>query len=296
MTVKVLAPAKINLALHVTGQRADGYHELDTLVAFGPAYDVVHVTAATTNSLEISGQEASGLAAGGDNLILRAALAAGLGTAAFRLEKNLPVASGIGGGSADAAAAVRGLLALYGGANSPRADQVDGLAERLLGLGADIPMCLVPQSLRAQGIGEVLTPLALPPMGCVLVNPHVQISTPDVFKSLTQKSNPPLPEVVPGFATPQEAISWLAGQRNDLQDAAAAGAPVILEVLDALRSQTGCGLARMSGSGATCFGLFADAEMAQQAALELAAVHPEWWVSGGVLAEERHWAEVETAP
>ena len=132
MTVKVLAPAKINLALHVTGQRADGYHELDTLVAFGPAYDVVHVTAAATNGLEISGQEASGLAAGGDNLILRAALAAGLGTAAFRLEKNLPVASGIGGGSADAAAAVRGLLALCGGEDIPRAIRVAGLAEAQL--------------------------------------------------------------------------------------------------------------------------------------------------------------------
>ena len=296
MTVRVLAPAKINLALHVTGQRADGYHELDTLVAFGPAYDVVHVTAAATNSLEISGPEAGGLAAGGNNLILRAAEAVDVGSAAFQLEKNLPVASGIGGGSTDAAAAVRGLLALYGGANSPRADQVAGLADRLLDLGADIPMCLVPQSLRAQGIGEVLTPLALPPMGCVLVNPRVQISTPDVFKSLTQKDNPPLPNDVPDFATPQEAISWLAGQRNDLQAAASVGAPVIHQVLDALRNQPGCGLARMSGSGATCFGLFANAAKAQQAALDLAAVHPDWWVSGGVLAEERQWAVVESAP
>lgn len=279
--IEVFAPAKVNLALHVTGQRADGYHTLDSLVAFAPLGDVLRLSPAEGLSLVLSGPEAAGLPAGPDNLVLRAAALMGPGPGArFALEKRLPAASGIGGGSADAAAALRGLAALRG-------QPLPGGIERL---GADVPMCLHPRPARTRGIGEQISPVALPALPAVLVNPRQELSTPSVFKALQSKENPPLPEI-PAFAGAAECIGWLAHQRNDLQAPALALAPVIGAVLAALAAQPGCLLARMSGSGATCFGLFATAAEAEAAGKALAAAQPGWWVGAGYLGDQTAAAE-----
>jgi 4-diphosphocytidyl-2-C-methyl-D-erythritol kinase len=263
------APAKINLCLHVTGQRGDGYHLLDSLVAFADVGDRITCTAADRLSLTITGPQAGNLPVSDDNLVLRAARAMGA-LAAITLEKHLPVASGIGGGSADAAATLRALARMAG---APLPD-----AAAVLALGADVPVCLSGRPLRMQGVGEVLTPLpALPETHLVLVNPHVAVPTPAVFRALPEKVNPPLP-MVPAFADVAELAGYLAGQRNDLEAPAITVAPVIATVKAALAAQGGCLLARMSGSGATCFGLFADAETAQAAARAIRSSHREWWV------------------
>lgn len=281
--IEVFAPAKVNLALHVTGRRGDGYHLLDSLVAFAPLGDVLRLSPAEGFSLSLSGPEAAGLPAGPDNLVLRAAALMGPGPGArFALQKRLPAASGIGGGSADAAAALRGLGALRG----PGTALPEGLAQ----LGADVPMCLHPRPARTRGIGDQITPVALPPLPAVLVNPRQELSTPSVFNALQNKENPPLPEIPP-FAGAAECIDWLAGQRNDLQAPALALAPVIGTVLAALSARPGCRLARMSGSGATCFGLFATTAEAEAAAQALAAAHPGWWVGAGLLGDQTAAAE-----
>ena len=250
------APAKVNLSLLVTGRRADGYHLLDSLVVFGPARDRLRGRPATSLSLCVEGPFATGLAAEADNLVLRAgrALAAwagqGLG-AELVLQKNLPVASGIGGGSADAAAALRLLCRMWD--LHPGAAALSSLA---LALGADVPVCLDSAPARMQGVGEVLSPLPpLPPCGLLLVNPGVSVATADVFRTRAA-----------GFSTAADLPSrWqdaaalattLAALGNDLEAPALTVAPVIGTVLDALRSLPSCLLARMSGSGATCFALF----------------------------------------
>ena len=246
------APAKLNLALHVTGRRADGYHLLDSLVCFADIGDRVTLTPGPL-SLTIDGPFAAGLAAEADNLCLRAARLAG-GQAALHLHKTLPVASGIGGGSADAAAVLRGLARM----GHP-------LPERAERLGADVPVCLMGLPARMQGIGERLTPLpALPPLHLVLVNPGLAVPTPAIFAQLDRRDGAPLPPI-PAFLDAPALIGWLQGMRNDLQPPAIALAPVIAEVLQALDAQ-GAQLARMSGSGATCFGLFPDAPRAAAAA------------------------------
>ena len=258
------APAKINLCLHVTGQRADGYHLLDSLVVFADIADRISVSAAPALSLRVTGPQAAGLAAelaaGADNLVLRAAqsLAAARGPvpgAAITLDKQLPLASGIGGGSADAAA--------------------------VLALGADVPVCLAGRPARMRGIGAELSAVPpLPPAWLVLVNPGVAVATPAVFKALAKKTNPGLPEV-PHLADAPALAAWLGQQRNDLEPAAEALAPVIAEVRRALAAQPGCLLARMSGSGATCFGLFADPATAHAAKAALASAERQWWVAAG---------------
>lgn len=254
------APAKLNLALHVTGRRADGYHLLDSLVCFADVGDVVQLSPGPL-SLRIDGPFAAGLS-DEDNLCLRAARLVG-GQAAIRLVKNLPVASGIGGGSADAAAVLRG-LARMGHALPASSEQ----------LGADVPVCLASVPARMQGVGEIVTPLPpLPPLHLVLVNPGIAIATPRIFAGLTCRENPPLP-TIPRFPDADALIGWLSGTRNDLQPPAVAAAPVIDTVLDALRSQ-GAGLARMSGSGATCFGIFGGPGPARAAAAALA--RNGWW-------------------
>ena len=188
----VFAPAKVNLTLHITGQRDDGYHLLDSPVAFAPVGDALRVAPAEDLTLRLEGPEAEGLPANGDNLALRAAAMVGEGQgAAIVLEKVLPVASGIGGGSADAAAAARAVLAEAGALDA------DGLARAeaaLLALGADVPMCLASRPVRVRGIGEALTPISLPPLPAVLVNPRVPVSTPQIFRSLTARDNSPMPE------------------------------------------------------------------------------------------------------
>ncbi|MFN4061714.1 MAG: 4-(cytidine 5'-diphospho)-2-C-methyl-D-erythritol kinase [Paracoccus hibiscisoli] len=268
MTLTEGAPAKLNLALHVTGRRGDGYHLLDSLVCFAAVGDVVTLTPGPL-SLTIDGPFAGGLEAEADNLCLRAARLAG-GQAAIRLTKHLPVASGIGGGSADAAAVLRGLARM----GHPLPDRTERL-------GADVPVCIASRPARMQGIGEVVTPLPpLPPLHLVLVNPRVAVPTPAIFAGLAQRDNAPLPPI-PAFADADALIGWLAGTRNDLQAPAIAAAPVIAQVLDALSAQ-GARLARMSGSGATCFGLFADAAAASRAAAALA--RNGWWAVPSELA------------
>jgi 4-diphosphocytidyl-2-C-methyl-D-erythritol kinase len=269
-----LAAAKINLCLHVTGQRADGYHLLDSLVVFAELGDRLTFTAADDLRLTLGGPQAANLPANEDNLILRAARAFGVGLGAhIHLEKHLPIASGIGGGSADAAAALRGLSRLWG---LPLPD-----AATVLALGADVPVCLSGNPLRMQGVGEVLTPLPpLPPAHLVLVNPGVAIPTPTVFRALANKSNPALP-AVPRFANLPDFAAWLTKQRNDLETPAVALAPQIAVAKTALAAQAGCHLARMSGSGATCFGMFATAEQAEAAVQIVTRAQPRWWVQAG---------------
>ncbi len=279
--VSELAPAKINLSLHITGKRADGYHLLDSLVVFAAMGDRLTVSPAESLSLRVIGPFAAGLEKEGDNLVLRAARAlaeaAGIAPhAALVLEKNLPVASGIGGGSADAAAALRLLARLWGVALTP--ERLHAIAARL---GADVPVCLGRVPTRMRGVGEVLEPApGLPACGLVLVNPGVALATADVFRARSAAFSPPLalPEAWSGAAA---MAADLAGMTNDLEPPAVALRPVIGAVLAAIAARPGCLLARMSGSGATCFGLFADADTAAREAAAL--VRPGWWAWGGGL-------------
>ena len=270
-----LAPAKVNLALHVTGRRSDGYHLLDSLVVFPALGDLVEAEPAAGLSLTLDGPFARDLGAGPDNLVLRAARLIrpeGQG-AAIRLVKSLPVASGIGGGSSDAAAALRLLARLWKVPIPP--------VELLTALGADVPVCLRTMPQRLQGIGERLTPVRLPPFWVVLANPGFPLSTPEVFAGLAHRHNPPLPDLPARFASPDALFAWLRRSRNDLEAPAIALQPAIGRVLDALSAQRGCRLARMSGSGATCFGAFAGAEEALAAANSLRSAEAGWWVVAG---------------
>ena len=267
------AHAKINLSLHVTGQRADGYHLLDSLVMFTSLGDEVHVAPAETLSLSIEGPFARDLDVGEDNLVLRAARSFGLPNgAAITLHKNLPVASGIGGGSADAAATLRALSRLWA---VPLPD-----AETILALGADVPVCMTSELTRMRGIGDALETLGPAPMlDILLVNPNVGVSTAKVFNGLESKSNQPMADDMPDPFDTDNWIGWLAQQRNDLQPPALTTEPTINNVLAELTAQHGCMLTRMSGSGATCFALFEGADASETAAMALRRSHPEWWVA-----------------
>ncbi len=266
LPITEFAPAKINLALHVTGQRADGYHLLDSLVAFAEIGDRITAASAPTLTLEVSGPKQAGVPTDDSNLVLKAARLFGVDGAALHLEKHLPAAAGIGGGSSDAAAALRALSRLSGRPLPPDTER----------LGADIPVCLVPQCQRMEGVGERITPLPpLPETAILLVNPGVHQPTPAVFKALAQKTNPPLP-AIPAFPTATSLIAWLKETRNDLEPPAIHGAPVIAEVLESLSSAP---LARMSGSGATCFALFETREEAEKLANALRSARPEWWIA-----------------
>jgi 4-diphosphocytidyl-2-C-methyl-D-erythritol kinase len=272
-----LAPAKVNLALHVTGRRPDGYHLLDSLVAFPAIGDRVEAEPAAGLSLTLDGPFARDLGTGPDNLVLRAAQMirpAGQG-AAIRLVKSLPVASGIGGGSSDAAAALRLLARLWKVPLPP--------AEQLARLGADVPVCLRTMPQRMQGIGERLTPVELPPFWIVLANPGFPVATAAVFAGLARRDNTPLPDLPDRFASPEALFAWLGRSRNDLEVPAIALQPSIARVLAALAAQTGCRLARMSGSGATCFGAFAGETMAVAAASALRRGEPGWWVTAAAV-------------
>jgi 4-diphosphocytidyl-2-C-methyl-D-erythritol kinase len=279
------AHAKINLALHVVGKRADGYHLLDSLVAFADAGDRLTLTPADADALHLTGPFGPGLE-GHDNIVARALALARrvaeahghtIGPLSIELEKNLPVASGIGGGSADAAAVLRALLP-----GLPRAAQ-DDLVAAALGLGADVPMCLDGRALVARGIGEMLSPLPqFPALPMVLANPGVAISTPAIFKALPTACNGPLPErPVQGFDTVGSVVSYLGLCRNDLAAPAISVEPVIGACLNALQA-AGAARSAMSGSGATCYGVFEDASQAQRAAAAIAAANPGWWVRATV--------------
>ena len=265
------APAKVNLTLHVTGRRADGYHVLDSLVAFVGVGDTVSMVPCETVTLDLTGPQSALIEASDDNLVLRAARAmGGQNGAALTLDKHLPVASGIGGGSADAAATLR-LLS--------RAWDVALPSDAGLSLGADVPVCLNGRTVRMRGIGDVIDPVpALPAgMGILLVNPRQEVSTPLIFNALASRENEPMPDV-PAFSSAQSLCNWLSEQRNDLEPAAVVIAPIIRDVLDAI-SDTDCLLARMSGSGATCFGMFETVAKAEAAADALRRIHPNWWIT-----------------
>lgn len=259
----MFAPAKLNLALHVTGRRADGWHLLDSLVVFADVGDTVEAGAAP--GLTVSGPFAGGVPTGPDNLVLRAAALAGVAEPRLHLTKRLPPASGIGGGTSDAAATLRLL-----GAAPP--------VGALMRLGADLPVCLAaPRPQRMRGLGEDVAEVpGLPGLWLVLVNPGTPLPTPAVFRALACPDNPPLPDPLPAFADGAALADWLAGQRNDLEPPARALEPAIDAALSALAAQPGCRLARMSGSGATCFGIFASRGARDAAATALA--RPGWWV------------------
>ena len=273
------APAKVNLALHVLGRRTDGYHVLDSLVVFASIGDHVRAEAAEGLSLSVTGPFAAALGNEPDNLVLRAARAlAEAGGIAPRahltLDKHLPVASGIGGGSADAAAALRALAHLWR-LEVPEPD----MARLALRLGADVPVCLRGQPARMGGIGEELAAVPmLPPFGLLLVNPGVGVSTPAVFRARTGAFSRPL-DLPTSWPDAAALAAWLAETGNDLEPPAISLQPVIGDVLARLRALPGCRLARMSGSGATCFGLFDSAGAAEAAARVVGG--PGWWVWGG---------------
>jgi 4-diphosphocytidyl-2-C-methyl-D-erythritol kinase len=275
--------AKVNLTLQVIGRRGDGYHELESLVVFADVGDRLLLENSDALTLKVEGPFAAALAGAGDNLVLRAAgaLAARAGGpvgAAMTLIKNLPVASGIGGGSADAAAALRGLARLWR-LDLPAAE-LEALA---LTLGADVPVCLRGGAAVMSGIGEALQPVpALPPLWLLLVNPGVAVSTPAVFAerqgAFSTLAEPRLPPLgLPAF------IDWLAVRGNDLEAPACRLAPAVAAVLAALKTLPECLLARMSGSGATCFGLFENEPAARAAAEAVARRHRDWWVAPALL-------------
>jgi 4-diphosphocytidyl-2-C-methyl-D-erythritol kinase len=267
---KVFAPAKVNLTLHVTGQRKDGYHLLDSLVVFADVGDRVAVQPADAMSLDITGPRAAGVPADETNLVWKAAALFDQ-PVAITLSKHLPAAAGIGGGSSDAAATLLALSDLTGERRLP---------EGVAGLGADVRVCLMRQAARMSGIGEVVEPVPnLPPLHAVLANPGVEVATPAVFKALAQKQNKPMAAKLPRWQGTRGLIDWLAAQRNDLEAPATDTAPVIYEVLQALGGLSGARLARMSGSGATCFALFESRDAAEVAAAALASDHPDWWVT-----------------
>lgn len=282
------ARAKVNLALAVTGRRADGFHTLDTLVAFPPVADMLTVApgGAEDVSLVVDGPFADAVPAGPDNLVLAAAArladeagGAPRGRVRIRLTKALPVAAGIGGGSADAAATVRALDRLWGLRLGP-----ERLAAIGRPLGADVAMCVHGRPLRATGIGDVIERfVSLPPAGIVLVNPGVPVPTPAVFRALERRDNPPLPPLPERFADAAALAGWLSTGRNDLEAAARTVAPVIGDVLAALTADREVLLARLSGSGATVFALAADEAAAGRIAARLAAADRGWWIAAAPL-------------
>lgn len=286
------APAKINLYLHVTDRYPNGYHALDSLVVFTRLGDTVEIAEAAKAggiSLTCDGPFSDQLSGPDDNLVTEAArmLAVATGNTDkgidIRLTKRLPVASGIGGGSADAAATIRALATLWG-----LGDRPDMLFEVALSLGADVPMCLGSRAravCRVSGIGDEVAPSPpLPSLHLVLVNPGVAQPTPAVFKARTGDFSPPDPIDEPGGSA--EALAeQLAGRRNDLTDAAISLTPVIAEVIGALSQSPNCLLARMSGSGATCFGLFRDGGDAETAAGLLRERHEDWWIRATALEQ-----------
>jgi 4-diphosphocytidyl-2-C-methyl-D-erythritol kinase len=281
--IATFAPAKINLYLHVVGRRADGYHLLDSLVAFADIGDEIAAAPGEALSLAVSGPEAAALAGlGEDNLVLRAArdFAAHYevrGGAALHLVKNLPVASGIGGGSSDAAATLRGLSALWGRPLDA------GAMEIAAALGADVPACLEARPVWVSGIGERLDPLpSLPPLGIVLANPRRELPTAAVFRA--RQGEFTSDQFV--RATPRGAVGLfglLRQCRNDLTEAAQSMMPEIATLLARLAALPEAYLSRMSGSGATCFALFSDRAAAEHGATLLAASEPGWWVRAGAL-------------
>jgi 4-diphosphocytidyl-2-C-methyl-D-erythritol kinase len=272
------APAKINLALHVTGRREDGYHLIETLAVFTRLGDKITVAPSERDGFRVTGPYGNGIPPDSGNLVMKARDAF---RTAFQggtplpiiLEKNLPPSSGIGGGSSDAAAMLRALRRHHDATISDEA-----LLEVAAKLGADLPMCLAARPLIARGIGERIEILRdFPSLPMVLVNPGVEVATPAVFRALSRCDSAPLPSQPPP-RNPEDLLAWLEQTRNDLQPPACGIAPVISDVLRSIK-ESGASLARMSGSGATCFGLFETMDEAQNGALQMRERHPRWFVA-----------------
>ena len=274
--IERFAPAKLNLCLHVTGQRKNGYHELDSLVLHLDQGDWISVEPADYISLSLSGEFCEGVPIDGRNLVLKAAhllteKAHGYAGAKLSLIKNLPPAAGIGGGSSDAAAALHLLSRLW---NIALPDEII-----LSTVGADVPVSMSFELSRMAGIGERLTRLGEPPeLNFLLINPGVDLPTPKVFAALNDKNNPPMPTDLPQLKSVEHWVAWLASQRNDLEAPAITLQPLIGEVLQVLRAYSGVRLSRMSGSGATCFAIFASDKEAQRAEAYFQKKQPNWWV------------------
>ena len=287
------ARAKVNLTLRVVGRRVDGYHDLESLVAFADCADRLSLTPGSGLDLKTIGPLASACGETADNLVLKAARLLGehvadLKVGSFTLDKVLPVAAGIGGGSADAAAALRLLARL----NDLALDD-ERLREVALLTGADVPVCLAQSPCDMTGVGETLLPVSLPKMPCVLVNPRIPVATRDVFAALGLRNGELLvgaSDIIQATAWPEQGASvedWvevLAENSNDLEAPAMRIQPVIGEVIAALNATNGAWLARMSGSGATCFAIYENTAEAQRAAQKIQLDHPGWWVHAGVLS------------
>jgi 4-diphosphocytidyl-2-C-methyl-D-erythritol kinase len=287
------ARAKVNLTLRVVGRRVDGYHDLESLVAFADCADRLSLTPGSSLDLKTIGPLAAACGETADNLVLKAARLLGervadLKVGSFTLDKVLPVAAGIGGGSADAAAALRLLARL----NDLALDD-ERLREVALLTGADVPVCLAQSPCDMTGVGETLLPVSLPKIPCVLVNPRIPVATKDVFAALGLRNG----ELLVGAGDILQATAWpepgasvedwvevLAANSNDLEAPATRIQPVIGEVIAALNATNGAWLARMSGSGATCFAIFENTAEAQRAAQKIRLDHPQWWVHAGVLS------------
>jgi 4-diphosphocytidyl-2-C-methyl-D-erythritol kinase len=285
------APAKVNLTLRVLGRRADGYHDIESLVAFAELCDRLALTLGQALTLTVVGPGATQTGAEVDNLVVKAARALAarvpnLRAGAFRLEKNLPVAAGLGGGSADAAAALR-LLARANGLppDDPR------LHAAACATGADVPVCLDPRPRVMRGIGEILSaPLPLPRLHALLVNPGVAVPTKLVFAGWRPSANSDRGlaadsdfGAVAKMQNERQLVDWLRREGNDLETPAIALEPAIADVLASLRAAAGCRLARISGSGATCFALFSSVAETATAGKNLRAQFPDWWISETVL-------------
>jgi 4-diphosphocytidyl-2-C-methyl-D-erythritol kinase len=285
--------AKVNLTLRVVGRRVDGFHDLESVVAFADCADRLTLTPGSTLNLKTTGPLAGDCGKTVDNLVFKAAQLLGervpdLKLGNFTLDKVLPVAAGIGGGSADAAAALRLLAQANGLAiDDPRLIEVAKLT------GADVPVCLASRACVMTGVGETLQPLSLPKIPCVLVNPRVPVATREVFAALGLRNGELLvgvTDVIQATAWPEQGASiedWvevLAAGTNDLEAPATRIQPVIGEVLSALNATNGAWLARMSGSGATCFAIFENTPEAQRASQKIQLDHPQWWVHAGILS------------
>lgn len=276
------APAKVNLALHVTGRQPDGFHSLESLVVFAEVGDDLSMCEAKADGLKLTGPFAAQITPGQSNLVARAVkafrarwpevLPDGL---EFTLTKNLPVSAGIGGGSADAAAALR-LLARHFGANI----EFSALSELALDLGADVPACLLSETCRVSGVGQNIEPVRdFPACHLLLVNPLKPIATADIFRGLKSRDNPPLPPL-PDPPGPISMLGlWLQGTRNDLQQTAIELLPEVADLVAALSATPGSIIARMSGSGATVFSLYASGALAHQAAHDMREKFPNFWVT-----------------
>ncbi len=269
MTIEAFAPAKLNLALHIVGQRADGYHLLQSLVAFADVGDRLWLRPASDIRISVEGPFAPGVPTDESNLVWQVAQAAGR-PCHIRLEKNLPHGAGIGGGSSDAAAILRALGA-----------DIDPMT-----FGADVPVCLHGKACVMEGVGEQIIALRapLPPLFAVIANPGIHVATPEVFMRLDRKSNPPFDKGEMDLSGQPAFFGWLGRQRNDLEDPAIAAHPEIAEVLAGLARLPHVRLVRMSGSGATCFGLFETESAARDGVRALAQDHPEWWCVAAALS------------